>query len=141
MEICIDFDGTCVTHDFPKVGKDIGAIPILNKIADAGHNLILFTMRSDIEEVTSDDYGIHKQAGEYLTDAVNWFNDNHIILHGVNVNQTQHTWTKSPKAYGQLYIDDSALGCPLIYNPEISDRPFVDWIKVEEMLKDIGVLS
>lgn len=36
MEICIDFDGTCVTHEFPKVGKDIGAIPVLNKIADAG---------------------------------------------------------------------------------------------------------
>lgn len=141
MEICIDFDGTCVTHEFPKVGKDIGAIPVLNKIADAGHNLILFTMRSDIEEVTSNDYGIHKQAGEYLTDAVNWFIDNHIPLHGVNVNPTQHTWTKSPKAYGQLYIDDAALGCPLIYNPEISDRPFVDWEKVEEMLKTIGVLS
>ena len=141
MEICIDFDGTCVTHEFPKVGKDIGAVPVLNKIADAGHNLILFTMRSDIEEVTSDDYGIHKQAGEYLTDAVNWFIDNQIPLHGVNVNPTQHTWTKSPKAYGQLYIDDAALGCPLIYNPEISDRPFVDWAKVEEMLKTIGVLS
>lgn len=141
MEICIDFDGTCVTHEFPKVGKDIGAIPVLNKLADAGHNLILFTMRSDIEEVTSDDYGIHKQAGEYLTDAVNWFIGNHIPLHGVNVNPTQHTWTKSPKAYGQLYIDDAALGCPLIFNSEISDRPFVDWAKVEEMLKVIGVLS
>ena len=141
MEICIDFDGTCVTHEFPKVGKDIGAVPVLKKLVEAGHKLILFTMRSDIEEVTSNDYGIHKQAGEYLTDAVNWFIDNHIPLHGVNVNPTQHTWTKSPKAYGQLYIDDAALGCPLIYNREISDRPFVDWTKVEEMLKAIGVLS
>ena len=141
MEICIDFDGTCVTHEFPKVGKDIGAVPVLKKLVAAGHNLILFTMRSDIEEVTSNDYGIHKQAGEYLTDAVNWFIDNYIPLHGVNVNPTQHTWTKSPKAYGQLYIDDAALGCPLLYNPEISDRPFVDWVKVEEMLKVIGVLS
>lgn len=141
MEICIDFDGTCVTHEFPKVGKDIGAIPVLNKIADAGHNLILFTMRSDIEEVTSNDYGIHKQAGEYLTDAVNWFKENNIKLYGININPSQTSWTKSPKAYGQLYIDDAALGCPLIYNPEISDRPFVDWVKVEEMLKAIGVLS
>ena len=141
MKICIDIEGTCITNEFPKVGKDIRAITVLNKLADAGHNLILFTMRSDIEEVTSDDYGIHKQAGEYLTDAVNWFIDNHIPLHGVNVNPTQHTWTKSPKAYGQLYIDDAALGCPLLYNPEISDRPFVDWVKVEEMLKVIGVLS
>lgn len=141
MEICIDFDGTCVTHEFPRVGKDIGAIPVLNKLADAGHNLILFTMRSDIEEVKSNDYGIHKQAGKYLTDAVNWFKENDIKLYGININPSQTSWTKSPKAYGQLYIDDAALGCPLIYNPDISDRPFVDWVKVEEMLKTIGVLS
>lgn len=141
MEICIDFDGTCVTHEFPKVGKDIGALPVLSKITDAGHNLILFTMRSDIEEVKSNDYGIHKQAGKYLTDAVNWFKENNIKLYGININPSQTSWTKSPKAYGQLYIDDAALGCPLIYNPDISDRPFVDWVKVEEMLKTIGVLS
>lgn len=141
MEICIDFDGTCVTHEFPKVGKDIGALSVLNKIADAGHNLILFTMRSDVEEVTSNDYGIHKQAGNYLTDAVNWFKENNIKLYGININPSQTSWTKSPKAYGQLYIDDAALGCPLVYNPEISDRPFVDWTKVEEMLKTMGVLS
>lgn len=75
MEICIDFDGTCVTHEFPKIGKDIGALPVLNKLANAGHNLILFIMRSDIEEVTSNDYGIHKQDGNYLTDAVNWISN------------------------------------------------------------------
>ena len=27
MDILIDFDGTCVAHEFPKVGKDIGAEP------------------------------------------------------------------------------------------------------------------
>jgi hypothetical protein len=141
MEICIDFDGTCVTHEFPKIGKDIGAVPVLNKIVKSGHRLILFTMRSDIEKVTSNDYEIHKQAGKYLTDAVNWFNNENIPLFGININPTQRTWTKSPKAYGQLYIDDAALGCPLIYDPKISDRPFANWIKIEEMLKNIGVLK
>ena len=140
MEICIDFDGTCVTHEFPRVGKDIGAIPVLNKIAEAGHNIILFTMRSDIEEVSSDDYNIHKQGGNYLTEAVNWFIDNNIPLYGVNVNPKQSTWTKSPKAYGQLYIDDAALGCPLVVNTEISERPFVDWNMVEKWLKLSGII-
>lgn len=142
MDICIDFDGTCVSHEFPKVGKDIGAITVLKKLDEAGHNIILFTMRSDIEEVTSNDYNIHKQAGEYLTAAINWFIDNHIPLYGVNKNPTQHTWTKSQKAYGQLYIDDAALGCPLIHDPKISARPFVDWdwVKVEEILRAMGVL-
>jgi len=32
--------------------------------------------------------------------------------------------TESPKSYGQTYIDDMALGYPLIDN-EV-DRPFVD---------------
>lgn len=29
--IGIDFDGTVVTHDFPKIGKNIGAVPILKR--------------------------------------------------------------------------------------------------------------
>jgi len=140
MDICIDFDGTCVTHEFPKIGKDIGAVPVLKKLIASGHNLILFTMRSDVENVESDDYGIHKQPGNYLSDAANWFKNNDIPLYGININPTQHTWTKSKKAYGQLYIDDAALGCPLIFDPKISSRPFVDWVSVEEELRAAGVL-
>ena len=52
MIISIDFDGTCVTHEFPLIGKDIGAVPILKKLVQRGHQLILFTMRSDKEAVS-----------------------------------------------------------------------------------------
>jgi hypothetical protein len=24
--IAVDFDGTCVTHEYPSIGKDIGAV-------------------------------------------------------------------------------------------------------------------
>jgi hypothetical protein len=27
--IGIDLDGTCVTHNYPHIGKDIGAVPVL----------------------------------------------------------------------------------------------------------------
>ena len=47
MTINIDFDGTCVTHDFPNVGKSIGAEKVLKRLTDNGHQLILFTMRGD----------------------------------------------------------------------------------------------
>ncbi len=134
MIIGIDFDGTCVTHEFPKVGRDIGAVPVLKKLIAAAHKLLLFTMRSDIENPTSDEYDIHPVGGIYLTDAVNWFKENDIPLYGVNTNPDQHTWTKSPKAYCHLYIDDAALGCPLINDPEVSDRPYVDWFSVENYL-------
>ena len=46
MIIAIDFDGTCVTHEYPYIGKDIGAVPVLQRLVKAGHELILWTMRS-----------------------------------------------------------------------------------------------
>jgi hypothetical protein len=39
MKIAIDFDGTCVKHEFPKVGADIGAIPVLRKLTKQGISL------------------------------------------------------------------------------------------------------
>lgn len=122
--IAVDFDGTCVTHEYPNVGKDIGAVPVLKKLIDAGHQLILFSMRCDKEQ----------------QDAVDWFNTNNIPLYGININPDQLSWTKSNKAYAQLYIDDAALGCPLNYDTKIARRPFVDWIKVEEILKEKGLI-
>lgn len=118
MFIAIDFDGTCVTHDYPKVGKDIGAVPVLKKLTDSGHQLILNTMRS----------------GKELNDAVQWFIDNDIPLCGVNENPTQKSWTASPKVYAHLYIDDAALGCPLMFDHAVSNRPFVNWKLVDQYI-------
>lgn len=117
MIIAIDFDGTCVTHDFPRVGKEIGAVPVLKKMIDNGHKLILYTMRD----------------GKTLNDAIKWFSDNEIPLYGINENPTQKRWTTSPKVFAHVYIDDMALGCPLKEDPTVSDRPFVDWDKIDKM--------
>ncbi|ECB2088249.1 hypothetical protein EVH07_12110 [Salmonella enterica subsp. enterica serovar Newport] len=123
MIIAVDFDGTCVTHEYPKVGTDIGAVPVLRKLVKAGHQLILFTMRS----------------GKELEDAVCWFRSHDIPLYGVNTNPSQSQWTESPKAYAQLYIDDAALGCPLYYDRN-GRRAYVDWPEVEHMLEKRGIL-
>jgi hypothetical protein len=141
MIIGIDFDGTCVTHEFPDIGKGIGAVAVLRQLADEGHKLILFTMRSDIESPKSEDDNIHPVGGTYLSDAVNWFKENNIPLWGINTNPEQHNWTHSPKAYCNLYIDDAALGCPVAFDFSISDRPFVDWVKAERMLVESGILN
>lgn len=142
MIIAIDFDGTCVTHSFPDVGKDIGAVPVLKKLVDSGHQLILWTMRCDhpeeFELVGQSD--IHAEKGSYLSDALTWFEVNGIPLYGIQRNPTQDTWTTSPKCYAQLYIDDAALGCPLIFDSEISDRSFVDWHRVEIMLTQMNLI-
>lgn len=138
----IDFDGTCVTHEFPRIGKDIGAQKVLKRLIEHGHQLILFTMRSD-RKVKRDpvDKNIKDVTGNFLSDAVKWFKDNDIELYGIQSNPTQMFWTTSPKSYAELMIDDSALGIPLLYNDKISDRPYVNWAIVEAMLEGMGLFD
>ena len=122
MIIAIDFDGTCVTHEYPRVGRDIGAAPVLRRIIRSGAKLILWTMRGRSPDGETD----------YLQDAIDWFHRNEIPLWAVNSNPEQHSWTTSPKAYADLYIDDAALGCPLIRPaPNSLERAYVDWKAVE----------
>ena len=124
MYVCIDFDGTIVDHAFPEIGDPVpGAIEEIKRIQEAGAKIILFTMRSD-----------GPQYGDVLTQAVNYLDRNGIGLYGINKNPDQDKWTSSLKAYGHLYIDDSALGCPLIYPPNFR-RPCVDWVAVKEHLE------
>lgn len=125
MVIAVDFDGTCVTHEFPNIGKDIGAVPILKELIKKGHKLILYTMRS----------------GDLLEEAVNWFAYNGIELYGVNKNPEQYKWTSSPKVFASIYIDDAALGVPLKLDEDRTiSRPYVDWNRLRELLKREGVL-
>jgi hypothetical protein len=126
--ICIDFDGTCVEHEFPKVGADIGAVPVLKELVSNGNQLILFTMRSN------------GKSGNFLDDAIEWFSKNEIPLYGIQTNPTQKNWTSSPKAYGELYIDDAALGAPLIY-PGGGKNPYIDWAKAKEFLIQGGMIK
>ncbi len=117
--ICVDFDGTVVAHEYPNIGADVpGAERVLKKLQASGVRIILWTMRSGAE----------------LDDAVKWFIKRGITLFGVNTNPEQSAWTTSPKAYGQIYIDDAAFGCPLTTNPKYDGRPFVDWQIIEKAL-------
>lgn len=139
MIIAIDFDGTCVVHEYPYVGDDVpGAVDVLKELVAAGHQLVLFTMRHD----------------KGLEDAVGWFKQNDIPLWGINTNPEQRSWTGSPKAYAHIYIDDAALGCPLTNFTEeqlfgriarwdkigSQGRDFVDWVKVRQLLFEKGAL-
>lgn len=140
--IAIDFDGTCVTHEFPKIGKDIGAVPVLRALVEQGHQLVLWTMRSNRKDNTGFSIEVPEiHNGDFLDDAVDWFKIHDIELYGIQTNPTQHEWTTSPKAYCQLYLDDAALGAPLNFDIKVSDRPFFDWAKAKRMLVLNGYLS
>ena len=78
------------------------------------------------------------RSGETLQEAYDYLKDNGIELFGVNKNPEQN-WSTSPKAYCHVYIDDAALGCPLIR--KFNQRPMVFWPKVREFLKAKGLLT
>lgn len=108
--VAVDFDGTIVRHAYPEIGELVPlAIEGLLAFQEKGWKIILYTMRG----------------GEYLQQAVEYLEQAGIELYAVNENPAQSHWTESPKCYAPLYIDDAALGCPLIF-PK-GERPFVDW--------------
>jgi len=122
MTIAVDFDGTVVKHKYPEIGEDVpGAEETLKKLVQNGHRLILYTMRSR----------------EKLEEAEKWFFSKDIPLYAVNKNPSQSHWTISPKVFSDIYIDDAALGCPLIYDENPNERPYVNWEKVNELLENI----
>lgn len=100
--VAVDFDGTIVEHRFPEVGPFIpGAVESLLSFQEAGASLILWTMRSDGHE-----------HGDVLSQAVAALAGAGVVMDFVNENP--QPWTSSPKAYAHVYIDDSAIGCPLV---------------------------
>lgn len=115
LKILLDFDATCVTHEYPRVGKNIGAEPVLKELVAKGHKLILFTMRS----------------GKTLDDAVEWFKKHEIPLYGIQTNPSQASWTTSPKAHGDLIIDDTGLFMPM---KRVHNHWVCDWDKIREEL-------
>ena len=122
--IALDFDGTVVTHAYPEVGEDIGAVAVLKELVAQEDKLILWTMRS----------------GTLLEDAVAWFKKHDIPLWGINENPSQKEWTESPKLHADLLIDDSALGCPTSFL-DGERRPAADWRRIREMLVRMGYLD
>lgn len=113
MIIAIDFDGTLVKHDYPRIGEDIGAFEWLTAYQNLGARLVLFTMRDGAE----------------FRAAVVHCQEKGLKLYGLNTNPRQREWTMSPKAYAHLYIDDAAFGVPLV-SPPNGVRPWVDWSSV-----------
>jgi len=122
--IGVDFDGTMVHHKYPEIGEEIdGALETVHELQEAGHKIILITMRS----------------GERLVQAVEYLEENGVELYAVNENATQHHWTMSPEIFAHHYIDDLTLGIPLEFHD--TGKPTVDWGSVYDLLVKRGVLQ
>lgn len=126
MIIAVDFDGTLVDHRYPEIGADVPhAVEWLKRWTEAGGKIILHTMRCDSEK-----------EGLVLTHAVQWLEDRGIRPYGVNRNPTQSSWSASPKVYAHHYVDDAAIGCPLILYPGFSRR-VVNWSLVGPHVEEL----
>ena len=97
MVIAVDFDGTIVTHKYPKIGEEIPfAIESLKLIQQEGrHLLILWTVRE----------------GDLLDEAVAFCKERGLVFYAANKNNPEQDATKSPrKLTADLFIDDRNLG-------------------------------
>ncbi len=119
MIVALDFDGTLLTHVWPEVGKDIGAfewvVPLQVKYTELKY--ILWTVRG----------------GKPLDDAVEYCNDRGLFFWGINRNPDQSTWSFSNKVYANCYVDDAAIGAPIIHGDE-GTRPYINWNEMGPLL-------
>jgi hydroxymethylpyrimidine pyrophosphatase-like HAD family hydrolase len=97
MIIAIDFDGTIVEDQYPKIGKPLTfAFETLKQLEKDGHRLILWTYRS----------------GQKLDEAVEFCGDNGIEFYAINESyegEILHNNT-SRKINADIFIDDRNIG-------------------------------
>lgn len=99
MIIAVDFDGTIVTHEYPKIGKEIPfAIQTLKMLKNDGHRLILWSVRE----------------GQLLENAVKWCSERGIEFYAVNKDYPEEEKANnnhfSRKLKADVWIDDRNVG-------------------------------
>jgi hydroxymethylpyrimidine pyrophosphatase-like HAD family hydrolase len=112
MIIAVDFDGTIVDHEYPKIGKTkLFAFETLKQLEKDGHKLILWTFRK----------------GELLEEAVKFCEQNGVKFYAVNSSFPDEPFdpkNASRKIAADLFIDDRNFG------------GFPGWSQIWETLSD-----
>lgn len=96
--VAFDFDGTLCEAAFPQIGiPNTALISAIHTrfMMDKNFRPIIFTCRS----------------GKYEDLMRAWLKEQDCPVDWVNVNPYQKTWSKSPKAFAHIYVDDMAWGC------------------------------
>ena len=97
IKIAVDFDGTIVEHEYPKIGKDmLFAIETLKELIKHGALIILWTFRSGAE----------------LEDAVEYCRKKGVEFYAVNRNYPEEVYddSLSRKINADVFIDDKNVG-------------------------------
>lgn len=104
--IAIDFDGTIVQHDFPRIGKLMpGAKRVINKWYDMGWHILVWTCRNNYEPD-------HPEWTEAPIGAVADFCKREgLKITGINQQQPGlGFYLEARKIFANVYIDDRNLG-------------------------------
>ncbi|MDR0866667.1 MAG: hypothetical protein LBO74_17300 [Candidatus Symbiothrix sp.] len=98
MVIAVDFDGTIVEHEYPKIGKPIPfALDVLKKLQQEEHHiLIMWTMRE----------------GKLLQEAKDYCERNGLTFYAYNKNYPEEEFRDGDprKLAVDLFIDDRNIG-------------------------------
>lgn len=125
--IAVDFDGTVVYEEYPYVGMPVpGAIETLLDIQNAGHKIVLHTMRGFDMTYKGTDMDL-------LSEAINYLDNKGIRLHGANICPGQTDWTDSTKTFAHYYIDDRMMGDCV--EEDKNGKRVVNWERVRFYLR------
>lgn len=97
MRIAVDFDGTIVTHKYPRIGKKIPFAIEALRMLQKEHLLILWTVRE----------------GKLLQEAVDYCKQHGVVFYAVNANNPCEEPKKElfcRKVNADLFIDDRNVG-------------------------------
>ena len=142
LTIYLDFDGTVVEHMYPKIGRcNFGCMEVIKKLQDAGHHIILNTMRVEFRD------GSLEEAIEYLQGSWRFFKDRNSGDELREISQ----WTLEkihPHPFdidtaierGELYIDDIATGIPL-KSAAMTGGNMVDWDQLDSIFWEKGIYN
>lgn len=96
MVIAVDFDGTVVEHQYPKIGRPIPfAIETLLQLQKDGHTLLMWSVRE----------------GKLLQEAIDYCSSKGLHYYAANKNHPEEDRAEAPrKLNADLFIDDRNLG-------------------------------
>ena len=111
MIIAVDFDGTIVTHEYPRIGKEIPfAIDVLKRLQqEEHHRLVLWTVRT----------------GDKLEEALAYCREKGLEFYATNKTHPEEEEDAPRKLTVDLFIDDRNFG------------GLPDWTKIYRNIKGI----
>jgi hypothetical protein len=132
MLIQLDFDGTVVEFDYPKIGLlNEGSIEVINKLRNAGHELVLNTYRADLNDGTLEEAHVFlKEIGIFPS---------HLPIPTNEKKVKSPPWDLTQFMEDQvLFIDDDTKNIPL--RPCVGCHLLmVDWLELDKQFREIGI--